>query len=372
MKRTLLLAVCLVVPIVFMPANAWAVQYQIRNIDSVIPPGAMMIMDMNDGGQIAGGTGNINLLSSTSKAFVSQEGAPTQYIDTTVNKSWAYALNNNGQAAGMYYTYAAPPASWGPAHAFVWQAGSTTLRDLGTLGGADSFAHDINSGGQVVGVSCTSGSVATGTPKAFLWQDGSSMRDIGHLGGGSSSANAINDNGQVAGWSRNDSGEMHAFLWQDGAPMQDIGSLGGMTIAAAINSAGRVVGYDTTMGRAFFWQSGSPMLDIGTLGGRKSVAEAINDNGIVVGYSSFSTSAYFHAFTWQLGSGMQDLGTLGGNDSFAIGINSSGQIIGGAADVNGIFHTVLWEPIVPEPSSILAIFTGFGGIVAIAWRRKKG
>jgi probable HAF family extracellular repeat protein len=294
-------------------------------------------------------------------------------METAVNKSWAYALNNNGQAVGMYYTYAAPPASWGPAHAFLWQAGSTTLHDLGTLGGADSFAHDINNAGQVVGVSCTSYSVTTGTPKAFFWQDGSDMRDIGHLGGGSSSANAINDSGQVVGWSRNAAYETHAFLWQDGVPMQDLGSLGGMTIAAAINSAGQVVGYDTTMGRAFFWQSGSTMLDIGTLGGRYCTVNAINDSGIVVGNSSISTSPEpRHAFAWQFGSVMHDLGTLGGANSFAHAINTSGQILGGAEDVNGIMHTVLWEPTVPEPSSVLVVFTGFGGLVAFAWRRKKG
>jgi probable HAF family extracellular repeat protein len=50
-----------------------------------------------------------------------------------------------------------------PFHAFFWNDGVMT--DLGTLGGTDSRAEDINEGSQVVGISET----ALGT-HAVLWQ----------------------------------------------------------------------------------------------------------------------------------------------------------------------------------------------------------
>ena len=53
------------------------------------------------------------------------------------------------------------------------------MRDLGTLGGTDSYARGINDAGQVVGYFDTAG----GDHAFITGPDGMGMRDLGTLGG---------------------------------------------------------------------------------------------------------------------------------------------------------------------------------------------
>src|SRR5688500_7629798 len=60
------------------------------------------------------------------------------------SSSWAVAINNAGQIAGM---------SVGPGfaeHAVLWSP-SLVPQDLGTLGGTNSYSIDVNGAGQVIG-----------------------------------------------------------------------------------------------------------------------------------------------------------------------------------------------------------------------------
>jgi probable HAF family extracellular repeat protein len=75
--------------------------------------------------------------------------------------------------------------------------------------------------------------------------------------------------------------------------------------------------------------------DLGTLGtGNVSVANAINNAGVVVGYTDV-TSGLPHGFRWSAGT-MTDLGTEpGGDDSTANAINEAGQVAGTADRQSG-------------------------------------
>ena len=236
--------------------------------------------------------------------------------------------------------------------------------DLGTFGGSNSLANDVNSRGQVVGGAENTEPdpwnfgdlIGLPSPSAwhgFVWQKGV-MRDLGTLGGPDSFGMFINDSGQITGFSFIDSipspttgiPTIDPFLW-DGSRMIDLGTLGGTVgFGNGLNNRGQVIGFSNIAGdvasHAFIWERGV-LTDIGTLGGDKSGAGWINDAGQVVGTADLADGTH-HAFVWRKGE-MTDLGTIA-NDPCSNGghINARGQAIGTSTDCHGtILHIFLWE-----------------------------
>src|SRR5688500_29411 len=103
-----------------------------------------------------------------------------------------------------------------------------------------------------------------------------------------------------------------------------------------VNEAGQVVGYAGN--RAFIWNDGA-LTALPTLGGTAGMAEAVNENGQVVGSSSLTTPPTgYRAVLWDNG-GITDLTpALGqGETSSALGINDAGEIV---VNTNG------WTPFI--------------------------
>ncbi len=275
-----------------------------------------------------------------------------------------FSANQFGMAAGVSQNGLVDPLTGIPEiRAVTWQGG--IIRNLGTLGGNQSFTQMLNDAGQVIGWALNTlpdpfvgfmGTGGTGATqmRAVLWQGGQ-PRDLGTLGGGDAAATFINDRGQITGASFTNaipnpatggSPTMDPFFWDNGR-MQDIGTLGGTNgFPNALNGRGQVVGQSNLVGdqsyHPFLWSQGS-LKDLGTLGGNYGAANSIDDFGRVVGWTTTSGDATAHAVLWQNGA-THDLGVPAGDDySFGNSLNLEGQVVGNAAVFGSIEHGVLWD-----------------------------
>jgi probable HAF family extracellular repeat protein len=272
-------------------------------------------------------------------------------------------LNDHGQVIG----YARSSSADSP-HASLWST-STGMQDLGTLGGLASHAQAINNSGQVVGDADTPGPI-----HAFIWTSSGGMTDLGALAG-NSWAYDINDGGQVTGVTQiPTTGYTRAFIWSSSTGMVPLGTLGGRhSQAFGINSLGHVVGSAQTadgdgnhISHASLYD-GAMMHDLGTLGGNNSEAAAVNDFGVVVGDSSIPNDNTIRAFVYD-GSQMLRLDQLvdpapGWTFFYARDINNAGQIVVEAVlPSDPVVYALLLTPI-PEPDSCALLGAGAAAIV---------
>ena len=199
----------------------------------------------------------------------------------------------------------------------IGSAAAATSYSVIDLGPSTDFAEDVNARGDVVG----------NGGQAFLYSRGV-LTFLPPLGSGTGGvALGINDRGDVVGWS-NTPDEAHAFLYRAGT-MRDLGTLGGgFSIANDVNNAGLVVGasFDASFRTRPFVYSGGQMRALGFDG----AANAINNRGQIAGWFYPAAPLVFpiRAFL-ATGAARRDLGTLlGGTNSVAEDVNDSGQAVG--------------------------------------------
>jgi probable HAF family extracellular repeat protein len=320
---------------------------------------------LTDRGLIVGGSENglIDPLTGwpAMEAVAWQNGQVTNLGTFGGNESFAIGANNRGQVVGAAANTVPDPYSvffgWGTqTRAFLWTQ-SQGLEDLGTLGGPDALAININDRGQIFGASYTSDvpNSLTGVPPydGFLYERGK-MTDIPNgFGGTQVNPFGANNRGQLIGnASFADEATFHPFLWSKGKFI-DLGTFGG-TIGEAdwINDAGAVTGQAWTPGNSalhgFLWKKGV-LTDIGTVDGDGcSGGLSINSANQIVGFSATCDGSVFHAFLWENGKivNLNSLISLGSDMQLLVAdnINNRGEIAGFGVLPNGDGHAFLLVP----------------------------
>ncbi|NRR30970.1 PEP-CTERM sorting domain-containing protein [Oxalobacteraceae bacterium] len=213
-------------------------------------------------------------------------------------------------------------------------AQSYRVTDLGAWGGYSSRATGINNAGQITGI-------AGGFDgNAAVLADANGYQILTSLG----NASGINNAGQVVGTSRANGSDIHATLWNGGTRV-DLSASDPQyrqSYAEALNNNGLVVGANNS--HAAVWNNGAMTL----LNSGYSWAKAVNDNGVVVGNATYGAAWNAPSYATQWQNGVQtSLGSLAGSTrSYAYGINNAGQVVGGADDgVRGGYqaHAVLFS-----------------------------
>jgi len=257
------------------------------------------------------------------------------------------AANPSSKSAAVASLSAAKTSSVPAAKAHHIQPLRYFVRDLGTLGGSESFAYALNLFTQIVGSSRTAGDAAT---HSFIYTNGQ-MSDLAPLNSGdilTVGPTGINFWGQVA------SGAIFNGVYQPAVfdprthHLTPLGTLGGVTsfgfngVANSINFFSDAVGYsyinDTTR-HAFLYHRGS-LTDLDP-SGTGSVAYSINDFGLIAGFAS-NSSGSAQATVFRNGSGT-DLDPVG-LESYARDVNNRSDVVGEYLIPDGsAFHAFVYS-----------------------------
>ena len=225
------------------------------------------------------------------------------------------------------------------------------VTDLGTLGGATSYAYHINNSGDITGNSAAS----DGSNRATYWtRVSASGWTIRQLSPGTSElhsgAGEINDAGVVLGSSTSSTSQAAVRWMSSGASAESLIGLGATAYVAGINLAGQIVGEMTVMGviHGFRWENGVTT-DLGGLNGGEGHARSINNAGVIVGTGRATPQGTYRPVVWRFGV-ITELPSLSAGMAQAYEINDDGVIVGQSLNATPEWRAVRWVPAAGEPS----------------------
>lgn len=335
---------------------------------------------------------------------------PTQHNDL------AFDINSAGTAVGSSSNYDSSDVFHGSS-AVRWDAGSTAPTQLGAVANQTSAtAYSINSSGVAAGIVSYKDQNNRTINDAVRWDAAGNPTILGNLGRSSTInsnnvAVSINDAGVAVGYDLKFTASggflgYRAVRWEAGATTAtELGNLGtgnssASVEAVAINNSGVTIGNADVFNGGSFplashavrWDPGStaaieltplsPTSSFGTVS--TTAAEAINSQGLIVGYSELTTPFSLptidtHAVYWNLDGSVVDLNSLidpasGWILTNATAISDTGWILGdGMFDPDGVGGQSAYDRLflvqVPEPSSVMLLVLGITGIAAWVGRR---
>ncbi len=253
-------------------------------------------------------------------------------------------------AAADGYVVGHSTTSSGDRHAFVWSVSTQTMVDIGALisGSPLNGATGVNSRGEVVGGSYPSDYSST---TGFYWSQATGLISLGPIFQNyNQTPLVISESGVVAGASVD--GQIFRWTPTGGFTYLGFPPAGYFPVITGINSRGDIVG--NSGAQAFFVAGNSTTMTVLTSPDSRPgeiVIKAINDSGIAVGYYAMApydstgsgdwVSARY-AFKWDTSTppnaaNIVNLGNLGRTWSEANGINNNGVIVGYSTLVSTAF-----------------------------------
>ena len=328
---------------------------------------------------------------------------------------YGWGIDGAGDVVGSEHT-TGPNA----VHAFFLQAGGTTATVLPTLNSGDAWvaAFGVQNSSTVVGMD---GSTFRGSGgQGVVWTNTGGTWGVQALptlpggsfngtGNGQSPATAINSAGIITGWCNDSNGNQNAVTWTNNGSAWTVNDLvnrnlpqnaAGWAESLAANSYGLAVGVSQLgTGPSFsdyacLFSGGSAVL-LGNFGGASGpagmatdAATAINDSGVIVGYSDIKSTGQPDAFIWTptvlngttITGTIQDMNTVfasiipsGWTLSQATGIDNNGDICGymTSNSNSSVTEGFLITASVPEPSSWALLASGLLGSLACTWRKRQ-